>query len=52
MIDKKTTSFSFIINLGVQYILDSIFDGLVENPDRRYIYVEIAFFWRWWNEKS
>jgi hypothetical protein len=26
--------------------------GLVENPDRRYIYVEMAFFWRWWNEQS
>jgi lysosomal alpha-mannosidase len=52
MIANKISSFCFIIYLGVQYILDSIFDGLVENPDRRYIYVEIAFFWRWWNEKS
>jgi lysosomal alpha-mannosidase len=26
--------------------------ALVENPDRRYIYVEMAFFWRWWNEQS
>ncbi len=24
----------------------------MENPDRRYIYVEMAFFWRWWNEQS
>jgi hypothetical protein len=24
----------------------------VDNPDRRYIYVEMAFFWRWWNEQS
>jgi lysosomal alpha-mannosidase len=21
---------------------------LAENPDRRFVYVEIAFFWRWW----
>jgi lysosomal alpha-mannosidase len=20
----------------------------VENPDRRFVYVEMAFFWRWW----
>ncbi len=26
--------------------------ALVDNPDRRYIYVEMAFFWRWWNEQS
>jgi hypothetical protein len=25
---------------------------LDENPDRRFIYVEIAFFWRWWNEQT
>jgi hypothetical protein len=24
----------------------------MDNPDRRYIYVEMAFFWRWWNEQS
>ncbi len=44
--------FNFSIYLAVQYILDSVIEALVENPDRRYIYVEIAFFWRWWNEKS
>jgi lysosomal alpha-mannosidase len=41
-----------IVRRGVQYILDSVVQGLVENPDRRYIYVEMAFFWRWWNEQS
>ena len=40
------------MNRGVQYIIDSIIEGLIENPDRRYIYVEMAFFWRWWNEQS
>lgn len=24
----------------------------MDNPDRRYIYVEMAFFWRWWNQQS
>ncbi len=52
MIQNKILSFRFIIYLAVQYILDSVVQGLVENPDRRYIYVEIAYFWRWWNEKS
>ncbi len=52
MIGNKRPSFCFIIYLVVQYILDSVVEALVENPDRRYIYVEIAFFWRWWNEQS
>ncbi len=37
---------------GVQYILDSVIQSLIDNPDRRFIYVEIAFFWRWWIEQS
>ncbi|CAF4294608.1 unnamed protein product, partial [Didymodactylos carnosus] len=41
-----------IVRRGVQYILDSVVQALVENPDRRYIYVEMAFFWRWWNQQS
>jgi lysosomal alpha-mannosidase len=38
--------------LEVQYILDSVVLALDQNPDRRFIYVEIAFFWRWWNEQT
>lgn len=41
-----------IAHRGVQYILDSVVEELVANPDRRYIYVEMAFFWRWWNVQS
>ena len=37
---------------GIQYILDSMVIALDENPDRRFIYVEIAFFWRWWNQQT
>ncbi len=37
---------------GIQYILDSLVIALDENPDRRFIYVEIAFFWRWWNQQT
>jgi lysosomal alpha-mannosidase len=25
-----------------------VISELVEDPDRRFVYVEIAFFWRWW----
>lgn len=41
-----------IQHAGVQYILDAVIDALDENPDRRFIYVEIAFFWRWWNQQT
>eukprot|EP01133_Synstelium_polycarpum_P001460 gene1460-1693_t len=37
---------------GVQYTLDSVIVGLMQNPERRFIYVEIAFFERWWNEQT
>ncbi len=38
--------------LEVQYIIDSVMAALDQNPDRRFIYVEIAYFWRWWNEQT
>ncbi|CAM4947282.1 unnamed protein product [Rotaria socialis] len=41
-----------IQHAAVQYILDSVIPALVENPDRRFIYVEMAFFWRWWLEQT
>ncbi len=37
---------------GIQHILDSVVLALDENPDRRFIYVEIAYFWRWWNQQT
>jgi lysosomal alpha-mannosidase len=36
----------------VQYIIDSVVEALDENPDRRFIYVEMGFFSRWWNEQT
>lgn len=36
----------------MQYILDSVVDQLLKNPDRRFIYVETAFFYRWWRQQS
>lgn len=41
-----------ITGRGVQYIIDSVISALLENPERRFIYVEMAYFWRWWNEQT
>ncbi|KAG8285797.1 carbohydrate binding, partial [Homalodisca vitripennis] len=37
---------------GVQYILDSVVSELLKNKNRRFIYVESAFLWRWWQEQD
>ena len=37
---------------GVQYILDSVMKELAFDPSKKFIQVETAFFWRWWNEQS
>ncbi|KAM6972243.1 LOW QUALITY PROTEIN: lysosomal alpha-mannosidase [Aplochiton taeniatus] len=41
-----------IQHAGVQYILDSVVEQLQKNPDRRFIYVETAFFYRWWKSQD
>ncbi|XP_019849873.1 PREDICTED: lysosomal alpha-mannosidase-like, partial [Amphimedon queenslandica] len=41
-----------IQHAAVKYILDSVMDELGKNEDRKFIYVEIAFFTRWWNEQT
>ncbi|PSN38683.1 hypothetical protein C0J52_08901 [Blattella germanica] len=45
-------AFNNIQKAGVQYILDTVTQSLSDNPDRRFIYVETAFFWKWWLEQS
>ena len=35
---------------GVQYIIDSYVQALLQDPTRRFIQVETAFFKRWWDE--
>jgi alpha-mannosidase len=37
---------------SVQNILDSVIRGLLEDPRRRFMYVETAFLSRWWREQS
>ena len=41
-----------IQNAGVQYILDSVIPALAADPSKHFIYVEIAFFKRWWDEQD
>ena len=36
----------------MKYILDTVVEELGKNGDRKFIYVEIAFFTRWWNEQN
>lgn len=36
----------------VQYIYDTVVTCLLENPQRKFISVEMAFFERWWNEQT
>lgn len=40
-----------IQNAGVQYIIDSVIQALKSDKTKRFIYVETAFFSRWWDEQ-
>lgn len=37
---------------GVNYILDSVVQALLANPERRFIHIESAFFARWWEDQT
>ncbi|CAG9856048.1 unnamed protein product [Phyllotreta striolata] len=37
---------------GVQYIITSVYEALLENKDRRFTQVETAFFWQWWKNQD
>jgi lysosomal alpha-mannosidase len=37
---------------GVQYIISSSIEALIGHPHRRYIQVETAFFWKWWQHQE
>lgn len=36
----------------VQNVLDSVISALLDDNNRRFIYVEMAFFQRWWRQQS
>ena len=46
------TANNSIQHAGVQYILDSVVQALAKDKEKTFIYVEIAFFTRWWREQS
>ncbi|CAI5481216.1 unnamed protein product [Closterium sp. Yama58-4] len=37
---------------SVQYIIETVIDQLEANPDRKFIQVEQAFFYRWWQQQK
>ncbi|XP_050536747.1 lysosomal alpha-mannosidase-like [Daktulosphaira vitifoliae] len=37
---------------SVQFILDSVVEALSKDSNRRFIYVETAFFWKWWEKQN
>ncbi|XP_067011637.2 lysosomal alpha-mannosidase [Anabrus simplex] len=43
---------SKIQKAGVQYILDSVIKELIHDPEKRFVYVETAYFWKWWKEQQ
>jgi hypothetical protein len=44
--------FCSIYQAGVQYILDSVIPELEKDPLKTFVYVEIAFFERWWSQQD
>lgn len=40
------------LNAAVQYILDTVVQELQLDESRTFIYVEMAFFARWWREQN
>ncbi|PAA73500.1 hypothetical protein BOX15_Mlig003312g1 [Macrostomum lignano] len=36
----------------VQFIIDTVIEELLDNPERKFTYVEMAYFFRWWREQS
>lgn len=43
---------SGIQKAGVQYILDSVIQSLLNDPEKRFIYVESAFFFKWFDKQT
>ncbi|XP_037050772.1 lysosomal alpha-mannosidase-like [Bradysia coprophila] len=37
---------------SVQYIIDTVIEGLLQDPSRKFVYVESAFFSKWWDEQN
>lgn len=37
---------------GVQYTIDTVVEELIADPSKTFVYVEMAFFYRWWLEQN
>ena len=37
---------------GVQYIYDTVVDELWKDPRKRFVSVEMEFFYHWWREQD
>jgi len=46
------TTYNLYYYKEVQYILDSVVDELHKDPNKKFIYVEMAFFFKWWKEQD
>ncbi|XP_055376592.1 lysosomal alpha-mannosidase-like [Condylostylus longicornis] len=44
--------YPLIQKAGVEFILDSVIAELLKDKSRRFIYVESAFFFKWWNQQE
>jgi hypothetical protein len=54
---KTVDQLQYGLNMTIQpawvnAILDGVVGDLSMNPDRRFTYVETAFFWRWWRQQN
>lgn len=41
-----------VVRIGVVYILDSVVQELLADANKKFTYVEISYFWRWWEEQD
>jgi len=39
-------------NAAVQYILDGVVNELLQDKNKKFIYVEVGFFYLWWTEQD
>ena len=37
---------------GVQYIIESVVNALAQNAERKFVFVEMAFFFKWWKVQN
>lgn len=49
---NSSSAYNEIQRGGVQYILHTVIEELRNNPNRTFVWVEMAFFVRWWNEQD